>query len=850
MALAELPDVLAGPIVRRVEPQLVSVWIALKAPATVTLAVWRGLQTAGTAEQSVASGDLVVGIASAPARRFGQNLFVALVTITLTPARTLSPATIYSYDVQIDGRGLRSRGLLRNETLSDAERQVRAPALALGYVENRLPSFATPGDTLERTRLVQASCRNTVGPRFDALAWLDTAIEDELAHPDARPQLLFMTGDQIYADDLSAQLLHMLGGIAADLIGEEQLRVKSAPPDPTSGQGSIDTRVAGTLKNFPALRRQRTTIRLGGYTSGDGENHLLTYGEYVAMYLAVWNPRVWRALGTADQIFTLATPTEPALAPYLDEPERRLRDSQHPEQKERLTLTAADIERLKIHHAEGFRIRAERLQLFRAGVPHVARALANVASYMIFDDHDVTDDWNLSKKWVNRCYSKPFGRQIVRNAVMAYAVFQAWGNDPQAFTANRNKEILDETERLYGVANGPYPVGIATSEMQEPVDTLCGTSGAPADRQPVWSFRVPTPRAQIVVLDTRTRRKFTGQGYLTPDLIGLNRDAQIPAGPLSDGREVLVVVSPTPVFGPDVIDSFGWSIAQLAVDVKNLGEGLDGSGVQQKNVGAERYDAEGWSQNELGRELLLKRLSTYSAVVILSGDVHYSCTAVVDYYRKGAPQPSRLVQLTASPARNQFKPVVRLAVRQVPALQSPVSELAISRMGWDGPSSLVVPPEAIVSPGRRARLTRSPSMVPAGGWPTGTAIPADKPPDWRWRIKLARDVRPESAMPTVLRQPLLPASAELVETDALAAYRSVAVLHQQLAVQRYQFLRQIVFECNIGVVSFSRDAQGRAQVRHTILSENGPDAVDPTEGTVHVVSLAPSTEPPPEIGFR
>ena len=53
---------------------------------------------------------------------------------------------------------------------------------------------------------------------------------------------------------------------------------------------------------------------------------------------------------------------------------------------------------------------------------------------MIFDDHEVTDDWYLSQSWRSRVLTAPFGRAIVRNGYAAYAVCQAWGNDPAAFT--------------------------------------------------------------------------------------------------------------------------------------------------------------------------------------------------------------------------------------------------------------------------------------------------------------------------------------------------------------------------------------------------------------------------------
>ena len=89
-------------------------------------------------------------------------------------------------------------------------------------------------------------------------------------------------------------------------------------------------------------------------------------------------------------------------------------------------------------------------------MPRVARALANVPTYMIFDDHEITDDWYLSDRWRERVITAPFGRAILRNGLLAYTVFQAWGNDPQKFRhdgerpeteKDPNEKLLDRLER-------------------------------------------------------------------------------------------------------------------------------------------------------------------------------------------------------------------------------------------------------------------------------------------------------------------------------------------------------------------------------------------------------------------
>ena len=264
----------------------------------------------------------------------------------------------------------------------------------------------------------------------------------------------------------------------------------------------------------------------------------------------------------------------------------------------------------------------------------------------------------------------------------------------------------------------------------------------------------------------------------------------------------------------------------------------------------EKYDAEGWSSNDLAREALLARLATYPRVVLLGGDVHFAVSLTLDYYKKGVSAPVRIVQLTASPARNKFRDEVKLLLRQNAMLQLVETEYSASRLAWTESSSLVVPAGQFVSPGRRSRIKRSPSLLPAEGWPAGTAVPSDKPPEWRWRLTVQRDPRPEASLPTALRQQLLAASDELDEANALPGYQKIAGRHQTAAATRFEFLRQMVFKSNIGIVRLSKEASGNVVLSHTLISESGPDAVAGTDATVHEIPLAPSPKPPPEVEFR
>jgi hypothetical protein len=141
-------------------------------------------------------------------------------------------------------------------------------------------------------------------------------------------------------------------------------------------------------------------------------------------------------------------------------------------------------------------------------------------------------------------------------------------------------------------------------------------------------------------------------------------------------------------------------------------------------------------------------------------------------------------------------------------------------------------------------------LLPAGGWPENTTLPeGSAPPDWRWRLRIQRDARPESARPSALRVPLLPASSELNEADALPAYRAVAGRHQTLAATRFEFLRQVVFQSNFGVIRLTK-SETTLTLQHMLVSQDAPESVNGAENTLHEVPLAPSTDPPPEIEWR
>jgi hypothetical protein len=95
------------------------------------------------------------------------------------------------------------------------------------------------------------------------------------------------------------------------------------------------------------------------------------------------------------------------------------------------------------------RTKSPRSTEFRRTLPKVRRALANTPTYMIFDDHEITDDWYLNPIWRDRVLTSPLGGPTIRNGMVAYALFQGWGNDPVAFETGERKQLLDQAVKLF-----------------------------------------------------------------------------------------------------------------------------------------------------------------------------------------------------------------------------------------------------------------------------------------------------------------------------------------------------------------------------------------------------------------
>ncbi len=518
--MPDLPLLLLGPILRRVEPHGVAVFVATREAASVRVAIYDGQVDVASLPPELAANEIET-------TRFAAAFHAAVVLVSFADAASLLPGHLYSYDVRVTPAGgtaqsLKDLKLLGDPNLAAGDRAdivqkegdkslledvklkgygTKQPAsadvevVALGYAEQRLPSFVTCPAALDELVLIHASCRMPHGVGHPALQNLDGYIDDLDGAVEGRPHMLFLTGDQIYADDVSAALLPGLNTLAIQLLGD----VEQVP----SPRGGAPMLVNTTV--LPAGFRQRVTGS-AGFTSDWASSHLIGFGEYLAMYCAAWNPALWPLLAIADS-------SDPDLSDAL---KKRLADdataSRRPDRQAPLppepnppvvlarpspdarddvitplyggTQPAADaLERVRLE----FLASKAQLDEFRREVARVRRLLANVPTYMICDDHDVTDDWFMTGGIRGRNLGNPFGKALVRNALAAHTICQAWGNMPDAWAA-------DPTGRRCSPASpGCSPTaGAAGCRRAEAATRSTACSGSRPPR-PSRSWTSPSP---------------------------------------------------------------------------------------------------------------------------------------------------------------------------------------------------------------------------------------------------------------------------------------------------------------------------------------------------------------------
>jgi len=602
-ALPSIPWVLAGPILRQCTPTRLVYWLAVREPALLRIRI--NPEVGKSRDLEMAPGEPGCRILTA-----GMHLHYLLIDLRFE--EPLPQDCWIGYTIALQGLSA-----IDGVWLECAD---WAPDLC--YPGKRSPGFVLPS----RIRsLLHGSCRKPHHAGGDGLIEADQLLESLLAQdtlctgqvpvseaPDARPawpSVLMMTGDQVYADDVAGPMLHAIQQVIARL---------GLPDEPLAGGELIGAPTAQLLYRHPAGFYRRDTllprqprnyalieVLFGGvekpvFTTDSAHNHLISLGEVLAMYLLVWSPALWSQIDL----------TPPA---------------------------NLDAGALKLYHTE-----LDVIQEFVAGLPAVQRLFAHLPTAMIFDDHDITDDWNLSREWEEVAYGHPFSRRVIGNAVFGYLINQAWGNHPDAFDG----QLMDQVQSSLDTPGAEAHEAL--------IDRLL--------RFDCWHYSWPT-QPPLVVIDGRTHRWRSESAARKPSGL-MDWEALTDLQQTLKGLPAVLLVSPAPIFGVKLIESiqrvFSWCGQSLLVDAENW----------MAHAGA-------------GNTILniFRHPKTPQHFVVLSGDVHYSF--VYDVELRGQVRGPDIWQITSSGLRNSFPPrlldVLDRANRWLYAPRSPLNWLTRRR---------------------------------------------------------------------------------------------------------------------------------------------------------------------------
>jgi hypothetical protein len=466
------------------------------------------------------------------------------------------------------------------------------------------------------TQMLHGSCRNPHHHSDDVLKAADTYLSQDLSL-EARPSLLMLSGDQVYVDDIAGPMLYAIGQVIK-LLGLKQEAFGSASVGHSDalnyGFDALYQRHKHLLPHteYPAKTALWRWYRNHPiFTSSLAENHLVSLGEVIALYLLTWSPELWQ---------------------YIDIPEFLVGASPDNSQ----AMTPANTLR--------WQKQASYLAEFAKGLSQVRRLMAHVPTYMMFDDHDITDDWNLTARWEEAAYGHAFSKRIIGNALIGYTLFQGLGNNPDKF----KPELLPLMHKLFSQANTleansqskSMPKANGSSNNQACADQNDQETAGPQDlliqallKFEHWHYSLNTS-PKLVVLDTRTRRWRSESNLGKPSGL-MDWEALMDLQQELIGQDKVIIVSPAPMFGVKFIEAIQRTATLIG--------------------GSLLVDAENWMAHPGAANALLSifmHRKTPQQFVILSGDVHYSFSYDIRIrFRHTSPH---IYQITCSGIKNQF----------------------------------------------------------------------------------------------------------------------------------------------------------------------------------------------------
>ena len=286
------------------------------------------------------------------------------------------------------------------------------------------------------------------------------------------------------------------------------------------------------------------------------------------------------------------------------------------------------------------------------GDPAIRWLLSTVPSAMIFDDHEVADDWNISESWLEETRNHPWWNDQISGGHVSYWIYQHLGNlSPKEL----KQDSLFERVKTADDA-GPILREFAYKAHRETAGTR-------------WSFYRDFGDTRLVMMDSRGGRVLE-RGHRS--MVDADEWRWIEEHATGGFDHLLLGTSLPVLLGPGVHHLQAWN---EAVCSGAWGERATKWGEKTRRS----LDLDHWSSfNDSFVRLtdLIQRVGAGergrppASILVLSGDVHHGYLAESTFYDDGVE--SSLYQAVCSPLRNSL----------------PGDKSRLQRAGWTKPGEL------------------------------------------------------------------------------------------------------------------------------------------------------------------
>src|ERR671912_272726 len=269
------------------------------------------------------------------------------------------------------------------------------------------------------------------------------------------------------------------------------------------------------------------------------------------------------------------------------------------------------------------------------GDPVLRWLLSTVPTAMIFDDHDISDDWNTSAAWVEHMRAQPWWEERITSGLASYWLYQHLGN--------LSPDDLDDDPVWPKVRDA----GDATRVLRE--------FAAQADQEiegTRWSYKRDFGRTRLVVIDSRCGRLLEGSRR---EMIDDDEFAWVEEQATGDFDHLLMATSLPYALAPAIHHLEEWNEA-VAAGAWGRAMAWVGEKIRQG------IDLEHWAAFNDSFDRLAALIEAVAgghrgrppgSVVVLSGDVHHTYLAEFSFRGEHAGHGhSPAWQAVCSPLRN------------------------------------------------------------------------------------------------------------------------------------------------------------------------------------------------------